>query len=146
MVCAHFGFKTLLPDAIQSPVITSFLYPNADFDFKSFYAAQGKGIRDLSARDFCRRTFHIGNIGDVYPEDFSKLIEVIKECSIDERFRENYGFSGQMLRYSKSYSPEYLSCILRVSRLYLQGTSAVHLGIPLPENVVGITIIGGESL
>jgi len=32
------GFKTLLPDAIQSPVITSFLYPNADFDFKSFYA------------------------------------------------------------------------------------------------------------
>ena len=33
------GFKTLLSDEIQSPVITSFLYPNVDFDFKSFYGS-----------------------------------------------------------------------------------------------------------
>ena len=31
------GFQTLLPDEIQSPVITSFLYPYADFNFKAFY-------------------------------------------------------------------------------------------------------------
>ena len=31
------GFQTLLPDEIQSPVITSFLYPHADFNFKTFY-------------------------------------------------------------------------------------------------------------
>ena len=31
------GFQTLLPDEIQSPVITSFLYPHADFNFKAFY-------------------------------------------------------------------------------------------------------------
>ena len=31
------GFKTLLPDASQGPIITSFLYPTADFDFHSFY-------------------------------------------------------------------------------------------------------------
>ena len=32
------GFKALLPAAVQSPVITSFLYPEKDFDFKAFYA------------------------------------------------------------------------------------------------------------
>ena len=31
------GFKTLLKDEVQSPVITSFLYPDKEFDFKEFY-------------------------------------------------------------------------------------------------------------
>ena len=31
------GFRTLLPDEAQSPVITSFYYPSADFNFKDFY-------------------------------------------------------------------------------------------------------------
>ena len=31
------GYKTLLPDEEQSPVITSFYYPSADFNFKDFY-------------------------------------------------------------------------------------------------------------
>ena len=75
------GFKTLLPDAIQSPVITSFLYPNADFDFKSFYAQlKERGVVIYPGKISQADTFRIGNIGDVYPEDFSKLIEVIKEC------------------------------------------------------------------
>ncbi len=75
------GFKTLLPDAIQSPVITSFLYPNADFDFKSFYAQlKERGFVIYPGKISQADTFRIGNIGDVYPEDFSKLIEVIKEC------------------------------------------------------------------
>lgn len=75
------GFKTLLPDAIQSPVITSFLYPNADFDFKSFYAQlKERGFVIYPGKISQADIFRIGNIGDVYPEDFSKLIEVIKEC------------------------------------------------------------------
>lgn len=31
------GFKTLLKDEVQSPIITSFLYPDKEFDFKEFY-------------------------------------------------------------------------------------------------------------
>lgn len=38
------GYKTLLPDEQQSPVITSFYYPNADFDFKEFYHKLKKEI------------------------------------------------------------------------------------------------------
>lgn len=30
------GFRTLLPDELQSPIITSFLYPEEDFDFQKF--------------------------------------------------------------------------------------------------------------
>lgn len=72
------GFKTLLPDAIQSPVITSFLYPSAEFDFPCFY-------RELKARGFViypgkisqADTFRIGNIGDVFPADFDRLVAAV---------------------------------------------------------------------
>ena len=75
------GFETLLPDAIQSPIITSFLYPHAGFDFKDFYAqlkAQGFVIYPgkISQAD----TFRIGNIGDVHPDDFRRLIEAVRGC------------------------------------------------------------------
>ena len=75
------GFQTLLPDEIQSPVITSFLYPHADFNFKAFYTQlKERGFviypRKISQAD----TFRIGNIGDVHPEDFRQLIEIIREC------------------------------------------------------------------
>ena len=33
------GFVTLLDDSLQSPIITSFLYPHDGFDFKAFYLA-----------------------------------------------------------------------------------------------------------
>ena len=75
------GFKTLLPDAIQSPVITSFLYPNEDFDFKSFYVQlKERGFVIYPGKISQADTFRVGNIGDVYPEDFKRLIEVIREC------------------------------------------------------------------
>ena len=39
------GFETLLDDGIQSPIITSFLYPHKEFDFKAFYyALKSKGF------------------------------------------------------------------------------------------------------
>lgn len=74
------GYQTLLPDEQQSPIITSFYYPTAGFSFKEFYLklkAQGFVIYPgkISQAD----TFRIGNIGDVHPNDFAKLIEVIKE-------------------------------------------------------------------
>ena len=76
----HVGFKTLLEDAIQSPIITSFLYPKAGFDFKSFYMAlKSKGFVIYPGKISKADTFRIGNIGDVYPEDFKRLVETVKE-------------------------------------------------------------------
>ena len=52
------GFKTLLKDEVQSPVITSFLYPDKEFDFKEFYhQLKEKWIRHLSGKDFPGRYF-----------------------------------------------------------------------------------------
>ena len=52
------GFKTLLKDEVQSPVITSFLYPDKEFDFKEFYhQLKEKRIRHLSGKDFPGRYF-----------------------------------------------------------------------------------------
>ena len=74
------GFKTLLPDNEQSPVITSFYYPNADFDFKSFYyALKSKGFVIYPGKISQADTFRIGNIGDVFPADFLRLIEAVGE-------------------------------------------------------------------
>ena len=61
------GFVTLLDDAIQSPIITSFLYPKTGFDFKAFYTA-------LKSKGFV-----------IYPEKFQKRIlsvSVISEMYI----------------------------------------------------------------
>ena len=77
------GFKTLLPDASQGPIITSFLYPHADFDFHAFYEAlKQKGFviypGKISYADF----FFKKKIGDVFPQDMENLLEAIKQTSI----------------------------------------------------------------
>ena len=74
------GFKTLLPDASQGPIITSFLYPHAGFDFNAFYAAlKQKGFVIYPGKISDADTFRIGNIGDVFPEDMEKLLEAIRD-------------------------------------------------------------------
>ena len=74
------GFVTLLDDAIQSPIITSFLYPKTGFDFKAFYTAlKSKGFVIYPGKISKADTFRIGNIGDVHPEDFARLVEVVRE-------------------------------------------------------------------
>ena len=75
------GFRTLLPDEVQSPVITSFLYPHDGFDFKSFYAQlKERGFVIYPGKISQADTFRIGNIGDVHPADFTRLIDAIKDC------------------------------------------------------------------
>ena len=71
------GFQPLLPASWQSPIITAFLYPQADnWRFNRFYD-------DLKARGFViypgkvtdRDTFRIGNIGDVHGKDMHRLVD-----------------------------------------------------------------------
>lgn len=74
------GFETLLDDNIQSPIITSFLYPNKDFNFKNFYLkAKEQGFVLYPGKISEADTFRIGNIGEVYPDDMYRLIEVIEK-------------------------------------------------------------------
>ena len=77
------GFKTLLPDEEQSPVITSFYYPTENFDFKDFYLKlKAKGFVIYPGKISQADTFRIGNIGDVFPADFVRLIEAVKELQL----------------------------------------------------------------
>lgn len=72
------GYKTLLPDEWQSPIITSFYYPSAEFDFNAFYQAlKAKGFVIYPGKISQADTFRIGNIGDVHPADVRKLTEII---------------------------------------------------------------------
>ena len=74
------GFRTLLPDEEQSPVITSFYYPEVGFDFKAFYLKlKERGFVIYPGKISQADTFRIGNIGDVFPDDFRRLVEAIKE-------------------------------------------------------------------
>lgn len=74
------GFKTLLPDEIQSPIITSFYYPYNDFNFKEFYTeVKKRGFVLYPGKISNADTFRIGNIGEVYADDIKKLIRTIQE-------------------------------------------------------------------
>ena len=74
------GYKTLLPDEWQSPIITSFYYPSASFDFQSFYQQlKAKGLVIYPGKISQADTFRIGNIGDVHPDDFRRLVDAIRE-------------------------------------------------------------------
>ena len=74
------GFHLLLDSTVQSPIITSFLYPDDNFDFVDFYKkVKEKGFVLYPGKISNADTFRIGNIGDVYPRDMERLIGVIKE-------------------------------------------------------------------
>ena len=75
------GFQPLLPDELHSPIITTFISPDhPDYDFVKFYnemKSRGFVIYPGKVTDF--QCFRIGNIGEVYPEDISALVEAIKD-------------------------------------------------------------------
>ena len=63
------------------PLLLPFLYPHADFNFKAFYTQlKERGFVIYPGKISQADTFRIGNIGDVHPEDFRQLIEIIREC------------------------------------------------------------------
>lgn len=73
------GYRTLLDDSLQSPIITSFLYPSADFSFTELYETlKAKGFVIYPGKISEADTFRIGNIGDVFPEDFRRLAGIVK--------------------------------------------------------------------
>ena len=76
------GFKTLLNNGMQSPIITSFLYPDTTFKFMPFYeSVKTRGFVLYPGKISQADTFRIGNIGEVYPEDIRRLIRVVREVT-----------------------------------------------------------------
>ncbi|MBF0211044.1 MAG: 2-aminoethylphosphonate--pyruvate transaminase [Desulfamplus sp.] len=74
------GFTTLLPDTLQSPIITSFLSPDGDYQFKKFYNdLKTKGFVIYPGKVTVRDTFRIGNIGDIDSNDILHLLDAVKE-------------------------------------------------------------------
>lgn len=72
------GFKALLPKELQSPIITSFLYPSSDFDFTEFYyKLKERGFVIYPGKISKHDTFRIGNIGDLSNQNFIDLVDQI---------------------------------------------------------------------
>jgi len=72
------GFRSFLPKELQSPIITSFLYPNPNFNFDIFYKTIKKlGFLLYPGEISQADTFRIGNIGEVFPKDITNLLDAI---------------------------------------------------------------------
>jgi 2-aminoethylphosphonate-pyruvate transaminase len=82
------GFRPYVPEAAQSPIITSFRYPeHPNWQFETFY-------RLLSERGFVlypgkltlAQAFRVGNIGQIYPSNIDQLLaaahEVLAEMGV----------------------------------------------------------------
>jgi 2-aminoethylphosphonate-pyruvate transaminase len=75
------GFRTLLPDIYQSPIITSFHNPeNEDYSFIEFYnRLKKRGFVIYPGKVTSVDTFRIGHIGDITPDDMKRLVEAIRQ-------------------------------------------------------------------
>ena len=75
------GFRTLIGDEVQSPIITSFYYPDSTgFDFQKLYdALKARGFVIYPGKVSHAQCFRIGSIGDVHPSDMTQLIGQISE-------------------------------------------------------------------
>jgi 2-aminoethylphosphonate-pyruvate transaminase len=77
---AGLGFQALIAHELQSPIITSFLYPEAGFDFGRFYAQmKERGFVLYPGKVSEADTFRIGVIGEVYPPDIARLLAAVAD-------------------------------------------------------------------
>ncbi|MCG2378475.1 2-aminoethylphosphonate--pyruvate transaminase [Staphylococcus epidermidis] len=77
---AQLGFTAYIDEEWQSPIITTYLYPNKAFDFNHFYELmKKKGFVLYPGKLMETPSFRIGNIGELYREDFETLVKYIKE-------------------------------------------------------------------
>ena len=73
------GFLPLLKEDLQSPIITSFYYPeDSEFEFTHFYDyLKEQGYVIYPGKISEAETFRIGNIGHVYESDMNDLVDVV---------------------------------------------------------------------
>ncbi|WP_462351447.1 2-aminoethylphosphonate--pyruvate transaminase [Fusobacterium varium] len=78
----NLGFKSLIPEEYQSPIITTFFAPKSpNYNFEDFYyklKKEGFVIYPGKVTDI--DSFRIGNIGEVYPDDIYALLKAIEKA------------------------------------------------------------------
>lgn len=84
------GFSPYVKAQYQSPIITTFYFPNSKFDFTHFYnKMKEKGFILYPGKLTDDDTFRIGNIGDISMEDMKKLINEIKQYMEEYNYEED---------------------------------------------------------
>lgn len=77
------GFEAYIAEGLQSPIITTFLFPSKEFSFEHFYEEMKKaGFVIYPGKLTDVDTFRIGNIGDIHKEDMLALCEVIENYMV----------------------------------------------------------------
>lgn len=76
---AQIGIQAYITDDKQSPIITTFLFPNEGFSFEHFYAyIKERGYVIYPGKLTDVDTFRIGNIGEIYEQDIEQLCHIIE--------------------------------------------------------------------
>lgn len=80
------GFRTYIDALHQSPIITSFYFPQrCDFSFADMYAyIKERGYAIYPGKVTDADTFRIGNIGEIYAEDIEKLCGIFADYMEDK--------------------------------------------------------------
>lgn len=75
------GFRTLLPDALQAPIIVTFKQPaSAAYDFERFYEGlRARGFAIYPGKLTKEDTFRVGCIGQVFPDDLRRFLVAVRE-------------------------------------------------------------------
>ncbi|AVK82983.1 2-aminoethylphosphonate--pyruvate transaminase [Lysinibacillus sp. B2A1] len=77
------GFEAYITEELQSPIITTFLFPHKEFSFEHFYQEMKEaGFVIYPGKLTDVDTFRIGNIGDIHEKDMHALCEVIENYMV----------------------------------------------------------------
>lgn len=80
------GIHSYIDKRYQSPIITTFLYPEKNFSFAEMYRyIKDRGYAIYPGKLTEMDTFRIGNIGEIYEDDIMKLYQIIKDFFEEER-------------------------------------------------------------
>ena len=78
------GFTEYVPENLQGHIITSFLYPTADFDFDDFYnRLNDKGFVIYPGKVTKADCFRIGHIGHLFPANTEALLSAIRAVAAE---------------------------------------------------------------
>lgn len=80
------GFRTLLPDALQAPIIVTFLQPASPaYDFERFYEGlRSRGFAIYPGKLTEQDTFRVGCIGQVFPDDLRRFVQAVGEVMAEQ--------------------------------------------------------------
>ena len=78
---AALGFQAYIKADVQGPIITTFLYPQGqNFDFADMYAyLKDRGYVIYPGKLTEQDTFRLGNIGEIYEEDVTKILQIFAD-------------------------------------------------------------------